>query len=129
MQLPNCNAPTLEECVRVEDVEDTCFLVSHLSHPVYQAKGCSADNSSNTIETPEELAALVELTKLAEELAEELDDHDKKCKKWLKEGFSFDVCICNYDGCNENMANENMANPTSLASLTLLASLMLALTI
>ena len=65
----------------------------------------------------------------------ELADHDKKCKPTMTRDVtqpSNQVCVCNYDLCNENMdipTNNNLANPTSLASLTLLASLMLALTI
>jgi len=54
----------------------------------------------------------------------ELGDHDKKCKTYTHKNESIQACLCNYDRCNENMAN-----PTSLASLALLASLMLALTI
>ena len=53
-----------------------------------------------------------------------LDDNDKKCQTITKENGTASICLCNYDLCNKNLAN-----PTSLASLTLLASLMLALSI
>ena len=59
----------------------------------------------------------------------ELDGNEKKCFT-MEDGAQF--CYCNYDGCNKNLANPNnanLANPTSLASLTLLVSLMLALSI
>ena len=52
-----------------------------------------------------------------------LAEHDKKCTT-VSQWNSIEYCVCNYDLCNENLANS-----TSLASLTLLASLMLALTI
>merc|ERR1712183_32090 len=126
-EVENCIAPTLEECKKTPLHQDwsTSTYSSVIEDPnygntcvFYQTKtgnkkhhGCIFKGDS------EELAGHAGL--------EELDDHDKKCKNWLQDnGVSVYVCYCNYDGCNENMANH-----TSLAFLTLLASLMLSLTI
>ena len=100
MQDQNCTAPVDIEC------EDACVFGQYSNG--IQIRDCAYGDPQGWMDVA----------------FAELNDNEKKCKKFKNHGSPVEVCYCNYDGCNENLAN-----PTSLASLTLLASLMLALTI
>ena len=102
----NCTAPEEIECWT-----GACFIAQ--ASDGFQSRGCSKGDGI-TARIANTSVAFVVLT-----------DHDKKCRKVHSNGTERDFCICNYDGCNDSL--ENSANPTSLASLTPLTSLILAL--